>query len=310
MFMSQFKQWLEAHDPYGLQRIVLYKALFIATVGTYVYWLFLPASFQSFFSFFLVLAFYESPALLTFAEKERLLIFMGIAIMLISVSFYLVYPFKGTFFFFSVAVLALTYFSVLKYFYALKNLTMLLIVNGAIILSTEPQGNLQVAYSFISAIALAMTTTLICLRVLPNQYLHVWNKAVQKFIHCLEEDIHYAIKEEKNSVTEAEILHLGIARNYRKLLPKKYMMQAYRIATNLRNIQHSLDNLYYETKNELFWHGIKDNLQALRLKMPTYTPCELLPMPIAAETKLQHYIMHCLHQAFTHWNTLCSLQQK
>ncbi len=310
MFMSKFKQWLDEHDPYGLQRVVLHKALFLATIGTYVYWLFLPVSFQSFFSFFLVLAFYESPALLTFREKERLLIFMGLATMLISVSFYLVYPFKGTFFFFSVLVLALTYFSVLKYFYALKNLTMLLIVNGAIILSTETLANLQVAYNFISAIALAMTTTLISLRLYPNQYLRVWNKAVQKFIYCLEEDINCAINEEKNSVTEAEILHLGIARNYRKLLPRKHMMQAYRIATNLRNIQHSLDNLYYETKNETFWYGIKNNLQLLRLKMPTYSTCDLLPMPIEAQTKLQHYIMHCLQKTFTHWNNLCSLQRK
>lgn len=54
---------------------------------------------------------------------------------LVSVSFYLVYPFKGTFFFFSTLVLTVLYFFVLRYFYALKNLTMLIIATGAVVLS-------------------------------------------------------------------------------------------------------------------------------------------------------------------------------
>lgn len=50
MFISTFKHWLEKVDPYAIQRIVLYKCLFIATVQAYVYWLFLPNSFMMYFS--------------------------------------------------------------------------------------------------------------------------------------------------------------------------------------------------------------------------------------------------------------------
>ncbi len=309
MSISKFKQWLDEVDPYALQRITLYKCLLVATVEVYVYWLFQPASFLAFFSPFFLLSLYEAPTLSTFKEKEGLLIFIAIAVILISVSFYLVYPFRGTFFFFSVFVFAVTYFYVLKHFYALKSLTMLLIATGAVVLSTEPPANLEVAYGLISSTALSMTFALICLRFFPNMYLIIWNRALQKFIQYLEEDIDSALNQNHKSPIGEEILHLGMVRNYRRLLPKKYMMQTYRVSVNIRNIQHALDNLYYETKNEVFWYGVKSNLYGLRLNMKTYTPCGIPTMPVAPKTKLQHYIARCLQQAFIQWNKLCSLQQ-
>lgn len=309
MFTSGFKHWLEINDPYGLQQITLPKAIFVATIATYVYWIYQPAALLNFYVVFFVAGFYESPALETFEQKVRLLIFITIALILTSVSFYLVYPFTGTFFFFSVFALAVTYFAVMKYFYALKNLTMLLIVNGTIVLATEPQGSLQVAYNFASAILIAMTTLFISLKIYPNHYLVVWNKAMQKFIFCLEGDIDYAIRQERKSSAE-EITHLGMARNYRRLIPKKYLNSAYRFAINLRNIEHSLESLYYETKNIEFWQGVQKQLQLIRQNMEDYIPCDGPDSSIKPETPLQHYIIRCLNQVFIHWNALCSLQYK
>lgn len=310
MSIYKFKRWVNEIDPYALQRITLYKCLLVATVEVYVYWIFQPASFLAFFSPFFLLSLYESPTLNTFKEKEWLLIFIAIAVILISVSFYIIYPFKGLFFFFSLMVFAVTYFCVLKYFYALKSLTMLLIATGAVVLSTAPPANLEIAYGLISSTALSMTFALICLRFFPNMYLTVWNKSLEKFIECLELDIDSAINQDHKSPTEEEIVHLGMARNVRRLLPKKYMRQAVRVSVNIRNIQHSLDNLYYETKNELFWHGIQNNLYLLRQNMNTYTPCGPPNMPIEAETKLQHYILHCLQKAFIGWDKLCLLRRR
>lgn len=309
MSISKFEQWLDKVDPYALQRITLYKSLVVATVQVYVYWLFQPVSFLAFFSPFLLLSLYEAPVLPTFKEKEWLLIFIGIAVILISVSFYLVYPFRGVFFFFSIFVFAVTYFCVLKYFYALKSLSMLLIATGAVVLSTEPPANLEVAYGFISSTALSITTTLICLRFFPNMYLIIWNKALQKFILYLEEDIDSALNQDRKSPIGEEIQHLGMVRNYRRLLPKKYIMQTYRVSVYIRNIQHSLDNLYYETKNELFWHGVKNNLSRLRHNMKTYTPCGTPTLYVAPKTQLQFYIARCLQLAFLRWNKLCSLRK-
>ena len=308
MSISKFNQWLDEVDPYALQRIILYKCLFIATVEVYVYWLFRPASFTAFFMPFLLTSLYEAPVLPTFKEKDRLLIFITIAIILISVSFYCVYPFRVTFLFFSVLVLSITYFYVLKHFYTLKNLTMLLISSGALVLSTEPPANFEVAYGFISSILLSITSVIICLKIFPNKYFIVWNRALQKFIHYLEKDIDLTIHKNDKRPTWEEIMHLGIARNYIKLLPKKCIMPAYRFSVNLRNIQHSLDNLYYETMNEAFWYGIQNNLLWLRLQMKTYSPCGIPQLPITAETKLQYHVVRCLEQSFYSWNKLCSLK--
>jgi len=186
---------------------------------------------------------------------------------------------------------------------------MLLIATGAVVLSTEPPANLEVAYGFISSTALSITTVLICLRFLPNMYLIIWNRALQKYIECLEKDIDSSMSQDHKSPIGEEILHFGMVRNYRRMIPKKYVMQTYRVSVNIRNIQHALDNLYYEKKNELFWHDVKVNLYRLRLNMKTYAPCGTPTLSIEPETQLQHYITHCLQQAFIRWNKLCSLRR-
>ncbi|MBI2785375.1 MAG: hypothetical protein HYX60_03320 [Legionella longbeachae] len=180
---------------------------------------------------------------------------------------------------------------------------------GAIVLETTPPANFQIAYGFISSTALSVTTALICLRFFPNMYLIVWNRALQKFIQCLENDIDCTVEQKNNHPTGKEIFHLGMLRNYRRMLPKKYIRQAYRMSVNVRNIQYALDNLYYETKNELFWHGIRDNLHSLRLKMNNYTPGNEPKMPIQPSTKLQQYVVQCLQKTFIQWNKICYLRQ-
>lgn len=309
MSMSKFKQWLDVVDPYAIQRIALYKALFLATIMVYVYWLFLPVSITTFIAPFFMMSLYEVPGISSFKKKEQLLLFIGGSLMFVSTSFYLVYPFRVTFFFFSVAVLTALYLLVLRYFYALKNLTMLTIATGAIVLSTDPPANLQVAYGFISSIAITIITALICLRVFPNQYLTIWNRALQKFILYFEEDIENSMRHEHNKPIKEEIVHFEMVRHYQRLVGKKYIFPTYRIAVYIRAIQLALDNLYYEEKNEFFWLGIKTNLHRLRLNMADYAPCDLADIGMVPTTKLQQYVWGCLSRAFIHWNNLCMLRK-
>ncbi|RUR09719.1 hypothetical protein [Legionella sp. km772] len=308
MFISKFKHWLDEVDPYTIQRGALHKALFIATMATYVYWFFLPVDYMAFILPFFILSVYEMPTLSNFKKKEQLLLFISLGVMIISVSFYLVYPFPVVFFFFSLGVLTILYFLVLRYFYALKNLIMMTLSIGTIILSTTPLGNLQMAYGFISSIALSSFTIMMCLRFFPHQYLRVWNRALAHFIQYFETDIENALVEDKYKTIMEEIIHFEMVRNYQRLVGKKYLLTSYRVAVYIRNIQLSLDNLYYEKKNEIFWRSIKNNLQQLRLKMSTYTPCALPQIDFPPETKLQHYVANCLTKAFIHWNKLCKLR--
>lgn len=308
MFMSRFKQWLDEVDPYTIQRGAFRKGLFIATIMTYTYWFFLPVDYMSFILPLFILSVYEMPVLNSFLKKGQLLLFISLAVLLISVSFYLVYPFRGVFFFFAVLVLAVVYFVVLHYFYALKNLIMMTMSIGTIILSTQPEGNLQIAYGFISSITISCLTVMICLRIYPHQYLRVWKRALEQFIKYFEQDIENALRENKYKIIMEEIVHFEMVRNYQRLVGKKYFLTCFRIAVYIRNIQLSLDNLYYEKKNELFWSSVKDNLHYLRLNMNNYSRCKAPQFTFQPETKLQHYAADCLNRAFIHWNILCKLR--
>lgn len=308
MFISRFRHWLDEVDPYTIQRGALHKALFIATIMAYVYWLFLPDNYLSFIMPFFIVSAYEMPVLSSFRKKEQLLAFVCFGVLIISVSFYLVYPFTVFFFFFSLLGLTVLYFFVLHYFYALKSLIMLTLSTGTIILSMEPQGSLQVAYSFIFSILLSSITIIACLKIFPHQYLRVWNRALASFIRYFETDIDNALVDDKSKVIIEEIIHFQMVRDYQRLVGKKYFLTCYRMVVYIRNIQLSLDNLFYEKKNEAFWRSIKVNLERLRLNMCTYTPCGAPHFAFQPETKLQYYVADCLIGAFIQWNKLCKLR--
>lgn len=148
------------------------------------------------------------------------------------------------------------------------------------------------------------------MRVFPNQYLTVWNRSLQKFILYFEEDIENSLKQDPNKPIKEGIIHFEMVQNYQRLVDKKYMLTTFRIAVHIRAIQLSLDNLYYEEKSEMFWLGVKNNLQQLRLNMATYNLCNLLNIGIEPTTKLQHYVWTCLSRTFIHWNQLCVLQSR
>ncbi len=308
MSISRFKFWLEQVDPYAIQRVVFYKALFIATVMVYVYWLFLPVNFLAFVCPFFMVFFYETPSIASFAKKEQLLLFLGAGIISVNVSFNLIYPFKVTFFFFSLILLALLYYLVLKYFYAFKNLTMLMLSSGAIILSGQPPATLQTAYDLISAVLLSMTTLLICLRVVPNHYLVVWRKALQHYIAHLEEDINASLNEHHYTAIQDEITRFEMVRNYQRLVGKQYILPTFRIATYIRNIQLSLDNLYYEEKNEQFWCTVNHHLQQFKHHLIISAPYNPQELHLNPNTFLQHYVCTNLKRSFSHWSALCAQQ--
>lgn len=307
MSMSKFKLWLDAADPYTIQRKALYKALFISTIMVYVYWIFMPVEYMAFILPFFMLSLYEMPIVSSFKKKEQLLLFISVGVLVVSVSFYLVYPFRVFFFFFSLLILTALYFLVLHYFYSLKNIVMLTLSTGTIVLGVEPEGNLQIAYGFISSIALASCAVFFCFKIMPNRYLSIWNKALQNFICYFEGDIENVLVDKKHKFIKEEIIHFEMVRHYQRLVGKKYLLPSFRMAVYIRNIQLSLDNLYYENKNDAFWLDVKQNLNTLRTHMPAFSCC---PMPVVhcpPETNLQHYVIDGLNRAVIQWNRLCTL---
>ncbi|PJD96834.1 MAG: hypothetical protein CK423_00135 [Legionella sp.] len=305
MSMLQFKSWVEKVDPYTILRITLYKALFIATAIVYVYWFFHPQNIISYVTPFMVLFYYESPIVSTFEKKKRLLLFMGGSLLFVNVTFDLVYPFKGIFFFYSLLVFMVLHQMVLKYFYAFKNLSLLIISSGALVLSTSPPANFQVSYDMIYSMSLSLITVMVCLQIVPNRYFQVWNRTLQHYIDYLIADIDASMQDGHYSAIQDEITRFEMVRNYQQLVEKKYLLPTFRVATYIRNIQLSLDNLFYEEKNEAFWSGVRMHLVAFKKHLAEGSPYRPQSAYLAIDTVLQQFVMDCLSKVFTHWNDLC-----
>ena len=306
MYTSKLVNWLDEVDPYAIQRIVLGKTLFIATILVAVYWVFQPNNFMMFTAPILVSSFYELPTVSSLPEKERLLMFIFAATLIGSVSFYLIYPFKVIFFFYATFFMSALYFLVVKYFGELKNITMIILATLTITIGGSSAANLQVAYDMSTSAMLSMITILICLRIYPNRSLIIWRRAMRKFIACVEQDIEAAIRHQHKHLFGDEVSHLGIVRAFRRLIPKPDLRHAYRVAIYIRNIQFALDNLYFENVNEAFWRAIQHSFAQLRQSMGTRTLCPLPEPPIVAETALQQYVVKHLNKAIHRWNLLCN----
>jgi hypothetical protein len=303
MFISKFKQWLDVVDLYGIHQSTFYKSLVIAPVFVFVYWIFLPANIVAYIIMLYVASTCELPVLASFKKRDQALLFLGVGNMFASITLYLVYPFTGVFFVYSLLVLSLLYYFALIHFYAIKPVVMIIVAVATLIFPTDPPANLQVAYDVFSALALATTTLLICFRLLPNHYLSIWTKALQQFIRCLIEEIDNLRLNEQRPVKEATT-HFEMVRNYQRLVGQRYRLKTYRISLYLRNIQLSLA---YDEVNEAFWLEVKNTLSELRMNMDTSTSCIEPKLGCSLDNHLERFIFNNLTRAVRCWNELCTV---
>lgn len=308
MFISKLINRLDKTDPYAIQRVVLGKALFTATLLVFVYWIFRPSNFALFVSPMLVVSFYESPRVTSFRDKERLLLFVFAATIVGSVTFYLMYPFRITFFFYAIIFFAVLYHLVIKYFGQVKHITMIILATVSVALAETPPANLQIVYNMCTSSLLSTFTMFLCLRMYPNHSLIIWRRAMQKFIAGLEHDIESAILQQDRPFLSDEIKHLGTIRAFRRLIPKHYIKYTFRISIYLRNIQFALDNLYFERKNDVFWRAVQHHFAQLRQSMHQQITCPMPGIFLVSGTPLQEYVIRCLNKATYQWNRLCHAQ--
>jgi len=100
MFTSKVINWFEKVDVYGVQRVVFHKALFILTVMVFAYWLFRPTYPLAYTAPLLVAVLYEVPRSHP-RERNKQLYFLFFIVLTCTVSFYLLFPFKFIFLFYT-----------------------------------------------------------------------------------------------------------------------------------------------------------------------------------------------------------------
>lgn len=306
-YPSKLYGWLDSVDPYAIQRKILQKAFIVSTIMVMVYWFFKPTNFLAFVLPAFNVSIYEMPVFKSMKQKDQALLFSFAAMMICNLTFYLFFPFRLFFLLYAVVFFSALYFTIARYFPALKFLAILTIATCGIFMTVTPRAHLQTAYDMFCSSLLSMTVLFICLRALSRSYFTNWSLAQEKFIHALEKNIDSALKDKAVYFYVEEINHINTVYAYRCLLKKPYLLPAYKLSINLRHIQFALSNVYYEEKNHTFWKQVKYHLKQLRLHMKQKTACPWTPELLIPESTLQTLTIRYLHRATTQWNTLCTM---
>lgn len=308
MFISKLVNWIDRNDAYGLGRVIFHKTLIIATIMVYAYWLFRPTNFLAFVAPGFVVTLYEAPLQI---DRDKFLFSTFAGVLICSISFYLIYPFKFVFLFYALITLTILYFIYLRYFPDQKNVPMLIIATAALHLNSEQVASLQTLYDIFFSTLLSMSLLIASMRLFPGNYQFIWRCAARHLLSCLEKEMDFQLTQDVSLKQDASIKifnsvqHYNMMRCFYKRLPFYQWRHALKVNLNLRNIHYAINNIRSDNVNGLFWHRVKHCLHHLNLAMRDKKQVHLTYIPQDASTSLQTAVIAYLHRTMFHWNRLC-----
>ena len=99
--------------------------------------------------------------------------------------------------------------------------------------------------------------------------------------------------------------HLNTLRAYRRLLPRKLLLNIMKTTVGIRNIQFALNHIYLKDKNEQFWYSFQKEIDIFRAAVITKQEAKI-PFINTNETDFtQDYVLSCLCKSITNWNKIC-----
>ena len=305
---AAFKQWLERVDPYYTQRIILRKSVYLATLVTAINFIARPEVFAAYaFPIMLLASFYELPSFTTYRQKYRALVLSFMLAAIGCVLFYLMYPYK-----FYLLITAMAYYYAI-YAYAhlwfpqFKPCILQTILVAALNMTVLPSASLQIGIDMFFCVTLGLLVTFFALKLHPNLYAHVWQRALQLYTLSVEHEIGHAINKLDTANFMHGITHLNTIRNYKHLLPRTRLINRMKMTLNIRNISFILTHLYYQDKNEAFWFEFQAQVRELRLALVASRPCQE-PRWVDTLDKNEAYAQANLAQAIQQWNKICLMR--
>lgn len=308
MILHHFELWLERVDPYYTQRIILRKGLFLAVWATAVNWIAQPDVFAAYAATMMLLAgIYESPSLVSYPEKEKALVFSFIVSGIGCVTFYLFFPFKFTLMFFALAHFASLYFFCDRYYPKFKPFVLQTIVVSALNMATLPAGNLQIAIDMFFCVMLSLFVTFLAYKIHPNLYARVWQRGFAHYLGSVVAEIGHAVnKLDTHSFVEGA-RHLNIIRAYRRLLPRKLLLNVTRTTVHIRNIQFALNHIYLKDKDNHFWLEFQQQVGEFHLAVLQRRHCSIVAINHYVPEFTQDYVVDNLNKSIINWNKVCAL---
>lgn len=302
----RFGHWLEKVDPYYTQRIILKKGLFLAVWLTAINALAKPDIFGAYaFPAMLLAPFYENPSFNTYKQKDLALVFAFIISGIGCVTFYLLFPFKFTLLFFALAHFSGLYFFCDRFYPRFKPLILQTIVVSALNMTILPAASLQIAIDMFFCVMLSLMVTFIAFKIHPNLYAKVWHRAFSYYLAAVEEEIAHAINKFDTHTFAKGAAHLNILRAYRRLLPRKLLLNITKTTVGIRNIQFALNHIYLKDKDEQFWYNFQKEVNTFRLAVIAKNSLDLALTNKSETDFTQNYVTESLRRSISNWNKIC-----
>ena len=302
----RFGRWLEKVDPYYTQRIILRKGLFLAVLLTAINTLAQPDVFGAFALPAMLLApFYENQSFNTYKQKDLALVFGFIISGIGCVTFYLLFPFKFTLLFFALAHFSVVYFFCDRYYPKFKPLILQTIVVSALNMTIMPAASLQVAIDMFFCVMLSLMVTFIAFKIHPNLYVKVWHRAFSYYLAAVVEEIGHAINKFDTHTFATGAAHLNVLRAYRRLFPRKLLLNITKTTVGVRNIQFALNHIYLKDKDEQFWYNFQKEVNTFRLAVIAKNSLNIPPANKSETDFTQNYVTESLRKSISNWNKIC-----
>lgn len=302
--------YLERIDPYFTQRLILYKALYIATIMTYVGWVVhIENQFAAYmYPVALIGAVYESALFTSYKEKKQVFFVAFTTAALGSVLFYQTFQYKFIFMFIFLGFLNTLYFLFGKFLPKAKPFIVLIIVVCGMNMSSKPSGVLQHSVDIFSVMILSALVSYLCIISFPNIYHKIWIRAFGLYVNAVRNVLidRFTMVDHRTFVLGSS--HMNIMRSYRRLLKKKLFFKATRAGFSIGNILAVLCCLEFNDNNRMFWENVSICLRDFHLSIKMGHQFELNNVSgYDCRDKVQQYFIKHFSLSIKNWNELCKL---
>ncbi len=309
-----FVRWLDSFDPFGIQRLLFYKCLYIAVLLMVVNVIYKPEPFGAYFwPPMMIILVYESPAILK--ERDKLFYFLLVYVIcaVAMVSFYLLYPYKIIFTIYAVLFYFIYFHLSSRYWQEIANSIFVVYFIASSMMVVMPAMSLQVAFNMFFAVLLSMLVVLFGIKTFPNYTLYIWHRVFIGFLQSLVGETISELSGDgaKSSESYVKIVfHLNIIRNIRHSLKKQHLNCCMRIIVYLRDLHIALEYASIKRQDQEFWRYIENSLIAYLEAIKDWQPFKLLPYnEYTKDFKHEHQqVLGFLTKSINSWNKLCLIK--
>ncbi|RTK96018.1 MAG: hypothetical protein EKK64_05085 [Neisseriaceae bacterium] len=309
---KSFINWLDANDPYGIQRLLFFKLLYISCLLMIVYAIYKPVVFLAYLWPAVVLcASYESPLFLRNKERSYYYFLVMVVCIANTAVFYLLFNYKVFFTFYAILFYFVAYYLSTKYAPKFTGFISPIIFVSGILMSAMPAASLQISINISMSITLSVLVGYLGHITFPNYQLTPLVRAYNLFMVEVVKEVDYLIQGTSDEHDFfAGVTHLNTVRTIRHRVQKKYLNVAIRSMILMRDVHIAIQYQSFLSVDLKFWQYIYEELAKYQLAIENFQQFTLSAYEdkISEHDKQKHCVIKDLTKSVQYWNKLCLIK--